>query len=92
MCMEYIDDETYEVVSDQVKILKNYVYSYNFVLQFIALIPFQYTPIFEGDKGSCNILLIKVFFRMPRMYHVVNPLFFYKMISRYLNNKILKSI
>lgn len=39
--MEYTDEETFEEISDQCKILTHYIYSFDFVLEFIALFPFE---------------------------------------------------
>ena len=83
---EYKDPETYESIRSHSKIAKKYVFRGWFIIDFVAIIPFQYII---GSSGSSKrspfqiqTKLIRLF-RLPRLIKLID-------ISRF--NQLLKSL
>jgi hypothetical protein len=78
-CQEYLDEETYKIVSD-IKLIAMHYLKGTFIFDFLAWIPFEY--IFYENHHVRLFRLLKLL-RVPRLAALINVDNFKQLINEY---------
>ena len=70
-CQEYLDEETYSVVSELKLIAKHYLMR-SFIFDFLAWIPFDLIIDINEENEKVRLLRIFKLLRLPRLMELLN--------------------
>ena len=87
-CQEYLDEETYKIVSD-IKLIAMHYLKGTFIFDFLAWIPFEY--IF-ADFHRVRLFRLLKLFRVPRLAALINVDNFKQLINEYYDKQLQYSI
>jgi hypothetical protein len=88
-CQEYVDQETYSLVSDIKSIFKHYVMS-SFVFDLMAVLPFE--VIFRNLGDKTRILRLFKWLRVPRLAQLLNKTRFKIILSKIFELKMERQL
>ena len=89
MCQEYLDEETYTVVSDIGKIAGHYM-KRGFIFDFIAWIPIQL--LLPQESQNLDMFRILKLLRLPRLAELIDVEKFKQIVNEYFDKQLNKAI
>lgn len=95
-CQEYLDEESYLVVTDFRSISKHYL-SHGFLQDFIAFFPIDYLIISEKSQGLGSINKLRLLrglkcLRIPRLFNILNVEKLREALNSYYGEALKKAV